>query len=265
MKGTRRWLGAVGVAIGVLWLGGIRGGVAIGADPQGRNGLEHGAGRIEAQAAVAPHGGAGWLNFDPGDDPWPAAGADGRYRVIDACRYDPQLQREHERILCEGHRVLWRVGEQLRDEALESVKWNLLGSVGRAGRLGLGGACGIVHYGHTVAQTAKREVVVVGEGMNRIEEMARRLRVSGLSVRTYPAPNMNRVASPNVYGSRRSLDANWHWIDYWVRNKRLDVIDIGRQPARTTPSPYYQMESRNLRHWEESGQIQPVIRIDPGF
>ncbi|MBP8261655.1 MAG: TNT domain-containing protein [Verrucomicrobia bacterium] len=127
MKGTRRWLGAVGVAIGVLWLGGIRGGVAIGADPQGRNGLEHGAGRIEAQAAVAPHGGAGWLNFDPGDDPWPAAGADGRYRVIDACRYDPQLQREHERILCEGHRVLWRVGEQLRQEALDSVRWYVIG------------------------------------------------------------------------------------------------------------------------------------------
>jgi len=117
----------------------------------------------------------------------------------------------------------------------------------------------------TTKSAAKREVIVVGEGMNRVEEMARRLRVDGLNVRTYPAPNMNRAVNPNAYGSSKSLDANWHWADYWARKKQVDVIDIGLQRGRTTPSPYYQMESQNLLRWEGSGQIQPVIRIDPGF
>ncbi len=63
------------------------------------------------------------------EDLWPESGADGRYRVIDACRYDEELQREHELILCQGHRILWRVGEQLRQEALESVRWGVVGGV----------------------------------------------------------------------------------------------------------------------------------------
>ena len=60
---------------------------------------------------------------------WPEAGADGRYRVIDASRYDRQLQREHELVLCQGHRVLWRFGEQLREEALDSIRWSAVGGV----------------------------------------------------------------------------------------------------------------------------------------
>jgi len=115
------------------------------------------------------------------------------------------------------------------------------------------------------ASGAKRELIVVGEGMDRVEEMARRLRVDGLNVRTYAAPNLNRSLNPNLYGSRRSLDANWHWIDYWARKKQVDVLDIGLQPGRFNPSPYYQMEYRNFLRWEDLGQIRPVIRIDPGF
>ena len=57
----------------------------------------------------------------------------------------------------------------------------------------------------------KREVIVVGQEVDRVEEMARRLRMDGLNVRTYPAPNMNRAVNPNAYGSSESLDANWHF------------------------------------------------------
>ena len=60
---------------------------------------------------------------------WPEAGADGQYRVIDANRYDRELQRAHELVLCEGHRVLWRFGEQLREQALDSIRWSAAGGV----------------------------------------------------------------------------------------------------------------------------------------
>ncbi|MCX6900523.1 MAG: RHS repeat-associated core domain-containing protein [Verrucomicrobia bacterium] len=142
------------------------------------------------------------------------------------------------------------------------------GGVGRGGVSALSRSAARMEMGalaRAPVVAARREVVVVGEGVKRVNEMARRLRVEGFGVRTYTAPNMKREVNPNAYGSPKSLDANWHWIDYWARKKQVDVIDIGLQPGRSSPSPYYRIESRNLLRWEESGQIQPVIRIDPGF
>ncbi len=154
----------VGVAMGILWLGGIRGGVASRADSQGQNGLEHGSGDIGDQTAVASYGGTGWMDLDPGEeDLWPTAGADGHFRVIDACRYDQALQREHERILCQGHRVLWRVGEQLRDEAIESVKWTIVGSaVGSTLKAG----CRMARYSEKAVQVTGPSVKVERGGLN---------------------------------------------------------------------------------------------------
>lgn len=92
----------------------------------------------------------------PGDRVWPEAGADGQYRVIDACRYDEGLQREHDLILCEGHRVMWRMGEQLRQEALDSVRWSVLGGAfGASAKTGFRGACTIAHYWHNARQVGK--------------------------------------------------------------------------------------------------------------
>ncbi|GEM_PF-1380722 len=89
------------------------------------------------------------------EDLWPEAGADGRYRVIDASRYDAELQREHELILCEGHRVLWRLGEQLRQEALESVRWGAVGgALGKTVRAAVKSARQVVRHGHSVAKSA---------------------------------------------------------------------------------------------------------------
>ncbi len=80
---------------------------------------------------------------------WPEPGASGPYRVIDACRYDRQLQREHDLILCEGHRVLWRFGEQLREEALDSIRWSAAGGVvGRTVKTTLKSARQLVHHAH---------------------------------------------------------------------------------------------------------------------
>ena len=112
---------------------------------------------------------------------------------------------------------------------------------------------------------AERETIVVGEGMDRVQAFADEMAQQGIKVRTYSAQNMNRSINPNVYGSAKSLDANWHWADYWARGKGADVIDIGLQPGRTTPSPYYNMEWQNLYRWEKNGEISPVMRIDPGY
>jgi len=101
--------------------------------------------------------------------------------------------------------------------------------------------------------------------MRRVEAFASELEVLGVKIRTYPALNMNRSVGPNAYGSIKSLDANWHWIDYWARKKGSAVFDIGFQPGRTTISPYYSMERRNLNRWENLGEIGPIVRIDPGY
>ncbi|HRZ46169.1 MAG TPA: Imm74 family immunity protein [Candidatus Paceibacterota bacterium] len=86
---------------------------------------------------------------------WPEAGADGQYRVIDASRYDRQLQREHELVLCQGHRVLWRFGEQLREEALDSIRWSAAGGVvGRAVGTAVKTARQAVRHGHAAAKKA---------------------------------------------------------------------------------------------------------------
>jgi len=91
------------------------------------------------------------------EDLWPEAGADGRYRVIDACRYDEELQREHELILCQGHRVLWRVGEQLRQEALDSVRWGAVGgALGKTVRATVKSARQVIHHGHNTAKIADK-------------------------------------------------------------------------------------------------------------
>jgi hypothetical protein len=111
----------------------------------------------------------------------------------------------------------------------------------------------------------KRPAIVVGEGMDRINAYAADLRAQGIDVRTYSAPNMNRTLNPNAYGTPKSLDANWHWLDYWARGKEVDVYNIGLQPGRTTPSPYFWMENRNLIRWERAGEIRPVIQVNPGY
>jgi RHS repeat-associated protein len=110
-----------------------------------------------------------------------------------------------------------------------------------------------------------RGIVVVGENMKRVQEIARRLESPGVRVHIYRARNMTRASNPNSYGSAKSLDADWHWLDYWAREKQIDVIDIGLEPGRIIASPYYAMESRNLVLWEVAGKIRSVIRIDPGF
>jgi hypothetical protein len=112
---------------------------------------------------------------------------------------------------------------------------------------------------------AKRPAIVVGEGMDRVSAYAAELRAQGINARTYRAPNMNRAVNPNAYGSPKSLDANRHWLDYWARGKGADVHSIGFQPGRTTPSVYFQMESRNLIRWENAGEIRPVIQVSPGY
>lgn len=113
--------------------------------------------------------------------------------------------------------------------------------------------------------SARPETVVIGESMRRVRAYADELSAQGIKVRTYLAPNMTRSSKQNPYGSMESMDANWHWIDHWVRKRGAQVIDIGPQPGRTTPSPYYRMERRNIDRWERQGQIPPVTRVDPGY
>ncbi|MCU0975953.1 MAG: FG-GAP-like repeat-containing protein [Steroidobacteraceae bacterium] len=113
--------------------------------------------------------------------------------------------------------------------------------------------------------SARPEAVVIGESMRRVRAYADELAARGIQARTYQAPNMTRSLNSNSYGSTESMDANWHWIDYWARRRGAQVIDIGPQPGRATPSPYYQMERRNIDRWERQGQIPPVTRVDPGY
>ena len=87
----------------------------------------------------------------------------------------------------------------------------------------------------------------------------------GVKVRTYGAPNMNRAVNPNLYGSAKSLAANRQWIYYWARRRGAEVIDIGPQPGRATPSPYYNLEWQNVYRWEQQGTVAPVTRINPGY
>ncbi|MBP8259891.1 MAG: hypothetical protein KA118_09545 [Verrucomicrobia bacterium] len=76
--------------------------------------------------------------------------------MIDASRYDRELQREHELVLCQGHRVLWRLGEQLREEALDSIRWSAAGGVvGRTVKTALKSARQAVRHAENVVGTAK--------------------------------------------------------------------------------------------------------------
>jgi hypothetical protein len=131
---------------------------------------------------------------------------------------------------------------------------------------GRGAVDNIVSAGKRIpANNMTKEILIVGEGMNRVDAFANLMKSQGYNVRTYGAANMNRPINPNLYGSKKSLDANWHWIEYHARKKQLPVYDIGRQPGRTTPSPYYDLEERSLLQWELLGDIAPINRINPGF
>jgi len=125
---------------------------------------------------------------------------------------------------------------------------------------------GEVAKAETVTKVAaENPIIVVGEGMQKVNAFSQEMAEQGISTRTYPAINMNRPINPNVYGSLKSLNANRSWLDYWAKGKGADVIDIGPQPGRSISSPYYNMEVQNLYLWEQANKINPVIRFDPGY
>ncbi len=160
MKRIRRWHGRWLLIAAVL-------GLSVGGNGQWTDGREpsypsvialpHGPspGRAVALGSLgwAGNGQANGAALD--ESLWPEAGAGGQYRVIDACRYDRELQREHDLILCEGHRVLRRLGEQLREEALDSIRWSAAGGVvGRTVKTALKSARQAARYGHGAAKKA---------------------------------------------------------------------------------------------------------------
>ncbi len=127
-------------------------------------------------------GSMGWVGdgrangVEPGAGLWPEAGADGQYRVIDASRYDRELQRAHELILCQGHRVLWRFGEQLREEALDSIRWSAAGGVlGSTIGTALKSARQLFRHTHNARDAAKRATAqhVFWSGGRAAEDAAR--------------------------------------------------------------------------------------------
>jgi len=96
------------------------------------------------------------------------------------------------------------------------------------------------------AAKAGREIVIVGEGMKRVNRVAKLVSRAGGKPITYSPRNMVTGAT------RNALEANRSWLRYWVRKKRTTVIDIGRDPMpRTTygPSKFYGLEHRSLVRW----------------
>lgn len=131
--------------------------------------------------AVAPRS-TGWAGngpangAQPGTGLWPAAGADSQYRAIDACRYDEELQRKHDLILCEGHRVLWRFGEQLRQEAIDYARWSAAGGVvGRTVRTVLKSARQTARIGHNAHNVAKGTIPCAGGVIRQFEQPGTRI------------------------------------------------------------------------------------------
>ncbi len=106
-----------------------------------------------------------------------------------------------------------------------------------------------------------KPVVVVGESMGRVNNMAEQLKALGYNVKTY-SPRNFRSVYPNV--NKLDMEANRSWLRYWSLEKNANVIDIGLDlsPTRTFRSPFYKMESQSLyNNWN----YQNVFQFDPGF
>ena len=87
------------------------------------------------------------------------------------------------------------------------------------------------------------QVVIVGENMKRVNAVSRMVdNAGGRSVTYVPR---------NWMGNRKSLEANRSWLRYWVKDKGIPAIDIGRQPTPRPfgPSPGYGIENRSLNRW----------------
>ncbi|HOX03245.1 MAG TPA: hypothetical protein P5555_13330 [Candidatus Paceibacterota bacterium] len=167
---------------------------------------------------------------------WPEAGADGQYRVIDASRYDRQLQREHELVLCQGHRVLWRFGEQLREEALDSIRWSAAGGVvGRAVGTAVKTARQAVRHGHSATKAIPTPHGPAVQAMTAEAQAALRQVQGGAT-----------VYRQGWTGTQRTFDAQ-----YWALQNPATAPDFARQlgmPATATEGEFFWMMGGRVAH-----------------
>jgi hypothetical protein len=93
-----------------------------------------------------------------------------------------------------------------------------------------------------------KPVVVIGEGMSRVNPVAEALKGEGFDVITYE-PRAFRSTPGEL--SRLDLEANRSWLSYWVKERGATVIDIGLQNGRPEPSPFYALEFRSIyQNWK---------------
>lgn len=204
---------------------------------------------------VVPHGPApggavasrstGWAGdgrangAEPDAGLWPAAGADGQYRAIDACRYDEELQREHDLILCEGHRVLWRFGEQLRQEAIDYVRWSAAGGVvGRTVRTALKSARQTARIGHDAIKqlgtTVPPGITVLGH-YPAYTELAEQLGARRFSV---PLEAWSKMTPTEQWA------ANQKFLDRMIA--RGDTILLATPLDKVKPKSFFERELKYL-------------------
>gem|GEM_PF-4642059 len=102
-----------------------------------------------------------------------------------------------------------------------------------------------------------KPIVVIGESMGRVNSVAEQLKQAGFDVKTYNPKNF-RSSPGNL--NRLDVEANRSWIRYWTQEKGATVIDIGIDPNRTTRSPFYGVEYRNIyQNWNYPN----VIKYNP--
>jgi RHS repeat-associated protein len=102
-----------------------------------------------------------------------------------------------------------------------------------------------------------KPVVVIGEGMGRVNPVAEALKGKGFDVKTYE-PRAIRSTPGNP--SSLDLEANRSWLSYWVKDKGATVIDIGLQKGRPEPSPFYALEFRSVyQNWKYPNVLRYIV------
>ncbi len=113
-------------------------------------------------------------------------------------------------------------------------------------------------FSELVSRISKgKPVVVIGEGMSRVNPVAEALRKAGFDVKTYEPRNF-RSTPGNL--SQLDLEANRSWLRYWTLKKGATVIDIGLQKGRPEPSPFYALEWRSIyQNWKYPNVLRFIV------
>jgi hypothetical protein len=101
-----------------------------------------------------------------------------------------------------------------------------------------------------------KKKIVLGEGMDRVKDFARKNDAKWYQAWKKNFPN--RKMTPDELS--KSLKRNERWLKKKIKDG-YEIIDIGIDPSRSSRSPFYQIEQQIITDMQSNGLIINITRI----